>query len=128
MDPNQIILNEIQDDIQVPGVADSGKGKTYARHIIYADGRETWEYRRYSGQGPENDPIVKIETLTNKDQAAKFKEQERIARTEQNQAERKVTRVYQGTDPTTPSSSEGFAPSFQGSLRRAFFYAPNPER
>lgn len=101
MDPKGIYRQETVDDIKIPGNADSGKGKTYAVHTIYNDGTEIWEYRRYSGQGPENDPIVSTETLTNAEQEKRWASQQRTAQQQTDQSERKITRTGEGVDPKT---------------------------
>ncbi len=62
MDPKQPVRPPIiLDDKPVPGVADSGKGKTYIVRTILNDGTIRDEYKRYSGQGPENDPVIKVD-------------------------------------------------------------------
>lgn len=67
MDPKATITDEWLDGEPVPGDKSTGKGKTFARHVLYADGTEEYTYYRYG----ENQPI-KTDRTVNKDQQTKF--------------------------------------------------------
>lgn len=96
MDPNQVIDEGWEDDVVVPGVADSGKGKTYANMKLYVDGRQVWTYYRYG-----TDQIFKTESLINKPQAAKWEAQEKERKSADVRAEKRVVRTSTGADPQT---------------------------
>ncbi len=100
MDPKGIKLQETVDDQKIPGNADSGKGKTYAIHTIYNDGTETWQYRRYSGKGPESDPIVTTETTINEDQEKRWRASQPTATSQATAGRQQQTRVM-STNPDT---------------------------
>lgn len=60
MDPKSSVTDEWIDDVKVPGNADSGKGKTFAHHVLQADGTETYTYFRYGTNDQIGNPEVSV--------------------------------------------------------------------
>lgn len=100
MDPKGVKSRNTYDDKTIPGVP-GGKGQTYLVVTLYNDGTEVTEVRRYSGKGPENDPVISTVTGNDPDQQKLWETQSKAAQTQQDQAERQVASRTLETNPQT---------------------------
>lgn len=97
MNPDTPINDEWIDDIKIPGQPDSGKGKTFAHHVLLADGRETYTYYRYG----TNEQVGSPEQSINKDQKSAYDDAVKKATPPGGRPEINVNGQRKGWDPKT---------------------------